>query len=91
MLRTQNLQIRRGRKIVLTDITLELKPGEVLGVLGPNGAGKSTLLGALCGELHADHGSVWLDDRELNQWAKRCARAVPAQSLNSRSSSQTLP
>lgn len=69
MLRTQNLQIRRGRKIVLTDITLELKPGEVLGVLGPNGAGKSTLLGALCGELQAHHGSVWLDERELSDWA----------------------
>ncbi|RON21407.1 heme ABC transporter ATP-binding protein [Pseudomonas brassicacearum] len=69
MLRTQNLHIRRGSKIVLTDITLELRPGEVLGVLGPNGAGKSTLLGALCGELHADHGSVWLDDRELRHWA----------------------
>ncbi|MHC8288783.1 heme ABC transporter ATP-binding protein [Pseudomonas sp. XS1P51] len=68
MLRTQNLQIRRGRKIVLTDITLELKPGEVLGVLGPNGAGKSTLLGALCGELQADHGSVWLDKHELSHW-----------------------
>lgn len=69
MLRTQNLQIRRGRKIVLTDVTLELKPGEVLGVLGPNGAGKSTLLGALCGELQAHHGSVWLDGRELSDWA----------------------
>ncbi|WP_283189127.1 heme ABC transporter ATP-binding protein [Pseudomonas sp. PMCC200344] len=69
MLRTQNLQIRRGRKIVLTDITLELKPGEVLGVLGPNGAGKSTLLGALCGELQAHHGGVWLDERELSDWA----------------------
>lgn len=68
MLRTQNLQIRRGRKIVLTDITLELKPGEVLGVLGPNGAGKSTLLGALCGELQAHHGNVWLDERELSDW-----------------------
>jgi iron complex transport system ATP-binding protein len=68
MLRTQNLQIRRGRKIVLTDITLELKPGEVLGVLGPNGAGKSTLLGALCGELRAHQGSVWLDERELSEW-----------------------
>ncbi|KPH02429.1 hemin ABC transporter ATP-binding protein [Pseudomonas sp. RIT-PI-q] len=68
MLRTHTLQIRRGRKIVLTDITLELKPGEVLGVLGPNGAGKSTLLGALCGELKADHGSVWLDERELSDW-----------------------
>lgn len=71
MLRTQNLQIRRGRHIVLTDTTLELKPGEVLGVLGPNGAGKSTLLGALSGELQADHGSVWLDDRELSQWQGR--------------------
>jgi iron complex transport system ATP-binding protein len=69
MLRTQNLQIRRGRKIVLTDITLEVKPGEVLGVLGPNGAGKSTLLGALCGELQADQGTVWLDERELSHWA----------------------
>ncbi|MBD9603585.1 heme ABC transporter ATP-binding protein [Pseudomonas sp. PDM10] len=68
MLRAQNLQIRRGRKIVLTDITLELKPGEVLGVLGPNGAGKSTLLGALCGELRAHQGSVWLDERELSDW-----------------------
>ena len=68
MLRTQNLQIRRGRKIVLTDITLELKPGEILGVLGPNGAGKSTLLGALCGELRAHQGSVWLDERELSDW-----------------------
>jgi iron complex transport system ATP-binding protein len=68
MLRTQNLQIRRGRKIVLTDITLELNPGEVLGVLGPNGAGKSTLLGALCGELQAHHGGVWLDERELSDW-----------------------
>jgi iron complex transport system ATP-binding protein len=68
MLRTQNLQIRRGRKIVLADITLELKPGEVLGALGPNGAGKSTLLGALCGELRAHQGSVWLDERELSDW-----------------------
>ena len=67
MLRTQNLQIRRGTTAVLTDITLELKPGEVLGVLGPNGAGKSTLLGALCGELKADHGSVWLNELELSQ------------------------
>jgi iron complex transport system ATP-binding protein len=76
MLRAQNLHIRRGRKLVLTDITLELRPGEVLGVLGPNGAGKSTLLGALGGELHADRPSVWLDDRELREWtgARRAQR-----------------
>lgn len=76
MLRVDNLQIRRGRKTVLADVTLDLKPGEVLGVLGPNGAGKSTLLGALCAQLHPDEGQVWLDDRELKDWqgAQRAQR-----------------
>jgi iron complex transport system ATP-binding protein len=76
MLRVENLQIRRGGNIVLADIDLALNPGEVLGVLGPNGAGKSTLLAALCGELRADHGRVWLDQRPLNEWdgARRAQR-----------------
>ena len=77
MLRTENLMIRRGSKTVLSGITLELNPGEVLGVLGPNGAGKSTLLGALCGELQADEGRVWLDEREL----RHCAGVERAQQL----------
>jgi iron complex transport system ATP-binding protein len=68
MLRVENLQISRGRKIVLADLNLELRPGEVLGVLGPNGAGKSTLLGALCGELRADQGKVLLDQRRIGEW-----------------------
>ncbi|MEB0044664.1 MULTISPECIES: heme ABC transporter ATP-binding protein [unclassified Pseudomonas] len=69
MLRTQRLNIRRGDKMVLADIDLQLEPGQVLGVLGPNGAGKSTLLAALCGELQPDEGHVWLDDHELIHWA----------------------
>lgn len=68
MLRTENLQIRRGQKAVLSAVTLEVCPGEVLGVLGPNGAGKSTLLAALCGELTPAEGEVWLDQRALSQW-----------------------
>lgn len=69
MLRVENLQIQRGHKTVLADVSLEVRPGEVLGVLGPNGAGKSTLLGALCGELDPDLGQVWLEQRELRQWS----------------------
>jgi iron complex transport system ATP-binding protein len=68
MLRTHNLQIRRGHKVVLSDVSLQLAPGEILGVLGPNGAGKSTLLGALCGELAASEGEVSLDGEALSHW-----------------------
>ena len=69
MLRVEALQVRRGGKIVLADVTLALLSGEVIGVLGPNGAGKSTLLGALCGELQPDQGKVWLDQQELKHWS----------------------
>ncbi|HEY0289182.1 MAG TPA: heme ABC transporter ATP-binding protein [Pseudomonas sp.] len=81
MLRAENLSVERGGKVVLKDINLMLKPGEMLGVLGPNGAGKSTLLGALSGELKTQQ--VWLDDTLLAQWnaAQRAKRlAVLAQS-----------
>ncbi|KMM82790.1 iron complex transport system ATP-binding protein [Pseudomonas taetrolens] len=68
MLRTENLQIRRDRNVVLAGVSLEVRPGEVLGVLGPNGAGKSTLLAALCGELAPGEGQVWLDEQPLSHW-----------------------
>lgn len=69
MLRTENLHIQRGTSSVLADISLELRPGEVLGVLGPNGAGKSTLLGALCGELKPAQGQVWLEQKAFADWS----------------------
>ena len=69
MLRVEGVQVRRDSKIVLADITLDLLPGEVLGVLGPNGAGKSTLLSTLSGELQEDQGNVWLDQQALSAWS----------------------
>lgn len=77
MLRVEALHIRRAGKTVLADVTLDLLPGQVLGVLGPNGAGKSTLLSALCGELLPDQGKVWLGPQEL----KRLSGAQRAQRL----------
>ncbi|MGH8435125.1 MAG: heme ABC transporter ATP-binding protein [Pseudomonas sp.] len=87
MLRAENLAVRRGGKLVLTDINLELQPGEVLGVLGPNGAGKSTLLDALGGELSPSHGQVLLDQRPLAEWsgperAQRLAVLPQSSTLN---------
>lgn len=67
-MKAENLTLSRGARVVLRDVSFELRPGEVVALLGPNGAGKSTLIAALTGELKPDAGRVLLEDRPLADW-----------------------
>ena len=72
----RDLSVQRGKRCVLSDVSLSAHFGEVLAVLGPNGAGKSSLLRAL-GGLSAYEGQVLLTGRELRSLsASERARAV---------------
>ena len=55
----------------LHDVTLDVAPGEVVGVVGPNGSGKTTLLRAIHGLLTPVRGSVLLDDRDVRTLTAR--------------------
>lgn len=49
----------------LEDVSLELPPGEVMGLMGDNGAGKSTLVKIVAGSFRPSHGHIWIDDEEV--------------------------
>jgi branched-chain amino acid transport system ATP-binding protein len=53
----------------LRDVSLELGPGEVVGLIGPNGAGKSTLVNILSGFDRPSHGRVILEERDVTRWS----------------------
>jgi lipopolysaccharide export system ATP-binding protein len=56
----------RSRKVV-SDLSLEVSSGEVVGLLGPNGAGKTTAFYMIVGLVPSDEGRIWLDEQELTR------------------------
>ncbi|GAA4496972.1 cysteine/glutathione ABC transporter ATP-binding protein/permease CydC [Pseudaeromonas paramecii] len=63
---------------VLTDLSLELAPGQKVAILGPTGCGKSTLLSLLTRELTPASGSLTLDGRPLADYSEGALRASMA-------------
>ncbi len=49
-------------------VTLECRPGSVVGVIGANGAGKTSLLSGIAGLVGTSGGSVHLDGRDISRW-----------------------
>jgi lipopolysaccharide export system ATP-binding protein len=58
----------KSRKII-TDLSLEVASGEVVGLLGPNGAGKTTAFYMIVGLVPADAGRIYLGERDLTHLA----------------------
>ena len=65
VLRAAGLMKRYRRRTVVSDVSLTVESGEVVGLLGPNGAGKTTCFYMILGLVPIDAGSVTLDGEDL--------------------------
>jgi ATP-binding cassette subfamily F protein 3 len=65
MLALNNISLRRGRKVLFENASLQLHAGQRMGVIGANGCGKSSLFAMLQGELEADDGELSLDPADV--------------------------
>lgn len=65
LLRADKLVMRYGPVTVLSEVTLDVLPGEIHAVIGENGAGKSTLMRLLSGYINPSAGSLVLDGQPV--------------------------
>lgn len=65
MLSLQNISKSFGGVKAVSDVSLEIEKGDVLGLIGPNGAGKSTLINLISGLLSPDNGAIYLSGKNI--------------------------
>lgn len=73
-LRLENVTVSRGAGPVISDVSLEVRAGEITTIVGPNGAGKTSLLESISGVVRPTSGRITIDGTDVTK-ASRGARA----------------
>ena len=68
MIEAKQISLRRGKKIILSQVDFKAIPSNITTIIGPNGAGKSTLLEIFCGTTKNYKGTVSIDGTTLDKW-----------------------
>lgn len=75
LLEMRNISINFGGIKAVDNVSIDVMPGEVVGLLGHNGAGKSTLIKILSGAYKKDAGEIYVDGKKVEINSPRDARA----------------
>jgi branched-chain amino acid transport system ATP-binding protein len=67
VLRTEGVGKTFGGFVALQDVSIECRPGEILGIIGPNGAGKTTLFNLIAGAFRPTAGRVLFEDADITR------------------------
>jgi len=70
LLRLSGVSVRFGAIVALSDVSFDVRRGEILGLIGPNGAGKTTLFNCLTRLVAVERGTIELEGRSLLAMAR---------------------
>jgi len=78
LLSVKNLSLQIDSQQILSDVSFEVKHGEIVGLIGPNGSGKTTLLNVLSGFLSPTNGLIKFNDDDITKMppAKRAQKGI---------------
>src|ERR1700704_6017542 len=65
-LRIADVSVSHGTQRVLSNVDLDIRPGEFFGLLGPSGCGKTTLLRLIAGFAQSDAGRIVVGGKEIS-------------------------
>jgi lipopolysaccharide export system ATP-binding protein len=68
VLRTEHLYKKYGKRTVVSDVSINVRQGEIVGLLGPNGAGKTTTFYITTGLVTANSGKIFLNDMDITNY-----------------------
>ncbi|XP_052791391.1 uncharacterized protein LOC128225564 [Mya arenaria] len=81
VLQARGIKVKVKDKVILDDITVTAKSGELLAVLGPTGSGKTTLLNVISGRLKVDDGTITFNGNPFNKRQRRRLAFVQQQDV----------
>ena len=68
---TEDLSVGYHGKVLLSDIALKVKKGEILVLIGPNGAGKSTIIKNIIREMNPISGNIYVKGRKISDFTSK--------------------
>lgn len=66
-----HLVYQRGAKIILNDVSMNIRRGSIVAIMGPSGVGKTTILRLISGQLQPNSGSISVDGQNISELSHR--------------------